>query len=86
MTLQEQMLAKLKETGLPHREINVYASRITVLVAARDTADKWVSLLRKFCRTVKVVETVDYCSEQAQQERSTIAPKTIRCFLVGATI
>ena len=86
MTPHERMLATLKKTGLPHREIKCYGSQITVLAIARGTAERWASLLARFCRKVKVIETIDYCSEAAQKTRNTISPKVVKCFLIGATI
>lgn len=84
MTAQERMKAKLEESGITNRKIEVYGRQIVVTAASRKVADKWVGLLDLFCRKVRGPVR---CLDQAKINRGTVLrPTMIRVWRIGGTV
>lgn len=59
MTIQEQLIAKLESTGLPHKQIHCYGSQIVVTAWSQDAANQWASVLGKFAKVRGIVKSID---------------------------
>lgn len=83
MSLQEQMKATLEQTGIPAKEIKCYGSQIMIICMGRDTARKWDTLLRHFCRTVRSGPTVQY---NKQNRNTVLRPTRHKAWSVWGTV
>lgn len=72
-TLQDQMKATLKKTGLPYKEIEVYGRQIVVTCWSRDAADKWSHLLARFAKVRGITHDMD----EAKQNKGTVMRPTM---------
>jgi hypothetical protein len=83
MTPQEKMTARLKEVGLPYKDIHVFGSFVHVTCLGEKTAEKWNSILSKFCNKTKVVETI---FENKANNNTVLLPSSHKGFLIGGQI
>lgn len=52
-TTQSLLRATLERAGIPSLEIKCYGSQVMVTAKGHATAEKWASVLAKFCGTVR---------------------------------
>jgi hypothetical protein len=83
MTIQQQIKAKLAETGLPHKEIQVYGSQIVITAWSRDAAAKWGAVIAKFAKIKGIIEAIDY---DKKNTNTVLRPSTHNVWRVFATI
>ncbi len=83
MSIQEQMKAKLLDSGIPAKQINVYGSQIVITALSRNTIMRWTTLLSRFASIKAVKESVDYTKEN---QNTVLRPTTIKVWRVWATI
>lgn len=82
-TPQHALLEKLKQAGIPYKEIEVYGSQIVVTVLSRDTANKWATLLVKFSKVRGITESMDYNKEN---KNTVMLPSAHKVWRVFATV
>jgi hypothetical protein len=83
MTTQETLEITLKSINLPHKDIHCFGSFVHVTCFGKDTAEKWNSILSKFCSKVKVVETI---FENKENRNTVLLPSSHKGFLIGGQI
>jgi hypothetical protein len=83
-TIQQQMKASLETVGLPFKDVQCYGSQIVITCVSRDTANRWVPVLRKFSTVRGVIECLD---EKADSDfRTPTSQKYTRVHRVYAVI
>ena len=83
MTAQDQMIAKLKETGLPHKEIHCYGSQIVVTCWCRDSAFIFADMVKHFAKIKMIKESRDY---DKVNSNTSLKPSSHKVWRVWATI
>ena len=53
MLPQECMQQRLKEAGIPYKEIKVFGGHVIITAWSLDAAGKWVDLLQQFAMSVR---------------------------------
>ena len=83
MTIQEKIKQRLEQFGIPHREIKVYGSQITVEIFGREAAEKFASVIANFAKVRGVIET----TVDAKENRGSVMnPTKIRVYRLYARI
>ncbi len=82
-TPQQRMKAKLESCGIPAKRVDVYGSQIMITAWSRGAAEKWASLLSRFAKVSRVIESMDYAKEN---KNTVLLPSAVKVWRVGATI
>ena len=68
-TPQEKMQAKLKQVGLPYKQIEVYGRQIVITTHSRSAAEKWaLTLSPKVAKLRGITENYD----RAKKNKNTV--------------
>lgn len=61
MSPQARIIALLQSVGIPAAEVKCYGSQVVVTCLSRDAAERFYTLLGRFCSTVRQpVESIAY--------------------------
>lgn len=83
MSIQEQIKQRLEQFGIPHREIKVYGSQITVETYGREAADRFALVIANFAKVRGVIETT---VDAKENQGSVMNPTKIRIYRLYARI
>jgi hypothetical protein len=59
-SLQAQLEATLRKSGIPADNIHCYGSQIVITTRGRETAERWFSLIGTFATPLRIIESIDY--------------------------
>lgn len=81
-----RMETLLKALEIPYKSMNILGAvncNIHIECIGQDTAEKWNSVLHKFCSRVKVVERFVHNKEN---KGTVLLPTVHKVFLIGAVV
>lgn len=59
-TIQKRMETKLKQLGIPYKDISVYGSQIVITTSSRSAADRWAKAISpRVARLRGLLESTD---------------------------
>ena len=83
MTLEQKIKQRLEQFKIPHREIKVYGSQITVETYGREAAEKFASVITNFAKIRGLIETT---VDAKENQGSVMNPTKIRIYRLYARI
>lgn len=78
------MQNKLKELNYPY--IDIYGDQICITCKGQETSKNWASVLIKFCKRVKIVETLLETKNSSKHNFNPIGKKYYSAYRIFGTI
>lgn len=84
MSAQEKMQKMLVASGIPAQEVKCYGSQIMVTAWSAEAANKWHTLLSRFCTKVRPV--TKSMQENKVNQNTVLLPSSHPVWLVWGTV